>query len=151
MKLTSTAFAENTMMPAKYTCDADNISPPLTITDIPENTKSLTLIMDDPDAPNGDWVHWLVWNISPTTTEIPENFSASHPENIIEGITDFGESKYGGACPPSGVHHYHFRLYALDTTLSLTSSTDKKTLEEGIKTHIIAQAELIGLYQRQTH
>lgn len=151
MNITSMAFEDNTSMPNTYTCDGKNINPPLMWSGIPNNTKSLALIEDDPDAPNGDWVHWLLWNIPPTVVSIPERFSPSTaPETapIIEGTTSFSHAAYGGPCPPSGTHHYHFKLYALDTTLTLPSTAKKEELLQVMRGHIIDQAELIGLYQR---
>jgi len=145
MKITSPAFENNQMIPQKYTCDGEDINPPLQINDIPAGTQSLVLIVDDPDAPSGDWVHWLVWNINPATKLISENES---PQGAIQGINDFGKQNYGGPCPPSGIHHYQFKIYALNTTLNLTSSSRKKDLETAIENHILDKALLIGLYQR---
>ena len=143
MKITSSAFAHNQKIPSKYTCDGDNISPPLTIEDIPANTKSMVLIVDDPDAPSGTWVHWTVWNIDPNKTEIIES-------NIpgVEGITSFGKPGYEGPCPPSGVHRYFFKLYALDNLLNLSTLIDASQLEQAMEGHILSQAELMGSYSR---
>ncbi|MDA2935886.1 YbhB/YbcL family Raf kinase inhibitor-like protein [Patescibacteria group bacterium AH-259-L05] len=146
MNISSSAFEHNSSMPTKYTCDGDDINPDLIFSDIPEEAKSLALIMDDPDAPMGTWVHWTVWNISAQTTEIAQN---SIPDDVVEGKQSWGKSGYGGPCPPSGTHRYFFKLYALDTTLDLSSEADKAELVNAMKDHIIAQAELIGLYQRQ--
>ena len=146
MKLSSSAFIHNQTIPAKYTCDGENVNPPLTITDVLTDSKSLTLIVDDPDAPAGTWVHWTVWNISPDTKQIAEN---SVPSNAIQGKTSFGNSGYGGPCPPSGTHRYFFKLYALDTTLSLGQNATKQDLEKAFVGHILDQAELIGLYSRK--
>src|SRR3990172_4411996 len=146
MKLSSSAFTHNQTIPAKYTCDGENVNPPLTITDVLTDSKSLTLIVDDPDAPAGTWVHWTVWNISPDTKQIAEN---SVPSNAIQGKTSFGNSGYGGPCPPSGTHRYFFKLYALDTTLSLGQNATKQDLEKAFVGHILDQAELIGLYSRK--
>jgi len=145
MKLTSPAFQHNASMPSKYTCDGDNVSPPLEISDVPESATSLMLINDDPDAPAGTWTHWTVWNIYPKITKIDEN---SVPQNGIEGITSFGSPGYGGPCPPSGEHRYFFKLYALDTMLDLSSDADKAQLEKVMEGHILDEAELIGLYKR---
>ena len=145
MKITSPAFADKQMIPQKYTCDGENINPPLQITEVPSNTQSLVLIVDDPDAPSGDWVHWLVWNINPETKLITENES---PQGAIQGTNDFGKQNYGGPCPPSGIHHYQFKIYALDTTLNLPSSSRKKGLETAMANHILDKDMLIGLYQR---
>ncbi len=145
MQITSPAFTHNDSVPSKYTCDADDINPPLQISGIPEGTQSLALIVDDPDAPRGDWVHWLVWNIDPSTSEIPEN---SVPANAIQGLTDFQRNDWGGPCPPSGTHRYFFKLYALDSTLDIPASSQKADLESAMQNHILSQAELVGLYQR---
>ncbi|MDZ4209610.1 MAG: YbhB/YbcL family Raf kinase inhibitor-like protein, partial [Candidatus Curtissbacteria bacterium] len=142
MKITSAAFENNAKIPSKYTCDGENINPPLSFSGVPANAKSLVLIMDDPDAPNGTWVHWMVFNINPKINEISEN---SLPKDGIEGVTSFGKKGYGGACPPSGTHRYFFKLYALDTILNLTNP-NKAALEKEIQDHIIEKAELIGLY-----
>lgn len=145
MKLASSVFENNQAIPPKYTCDGENVSPPLTISDVPENAKSLVLIVDDPDAPRGDWVHWLVWNIPSHTKEIAEH---SVPQSAVTGLTDFGENKYGGPCPPSGTHRYQFKLFALDTLLTLPPQTKKAALENALKNHILAQTLLVGLYKR---
>lgn len=145
MKITSSVFGHNQPIPTKYTCDGQNVNPPLAFSDIPEAAKSLVLINDDPDAPAGTWVHWTVWNISPQTTGIEED---SVPAGSVESVTSFGKPGYGGPCPPSGTHRYFFKLYALDTTLDVDSSTTKQDLEKAMEDHILAQAELIGLYSR---
>ncbi len=146
MQITSPSFAHNEVIPTLYTCQGEDISPPLQFSDIPANAISLALIVDDPDAPNHDWVHWLIWNIPPTTVEIPENISKNFG---VQGITSFGRSGYGGPCPPSGQHRYFFKLYALDTTLELSNNATKNDLLKALEGHIIAQSQLIGLYQKQ--
>ena len=146
MKLESPVFENNGNIPSKYTCDGENVNPPLEISEVPENAKSLVLIVDDPDAPMGTWVHWTVWNISSKTTEISEN---SVPEGAVEGMTDFGKPGYGGPCPPSGTHRYFFKLYALDATLDLDSSDKAKDIEKAMEGHILDKAELVGLYSRK--
>lgn len=143
MKIESSAFENNGMIPAEYTCDGVNINPQLTIGGIPAGAESLVLIVDDPDAPGGTWVHWTVWNIDPLVTEIPEN---SIPMGAVEGVTDFGKTGYGGPCPPSGTHRYFFKLYALDTTLELDSSAAVQDINEAMDGHILESAELVGLY-----
>ena len=143
MKLESPAFEHNQPIPKKYTCDGEDINPPLKIEEVPKEAKSLVLIVDDPDAPMGTFTHWLLWNIDPKISEIEEN---SKPG--IEGINDFGKNSYGGPCPPSGTHHYHFKIYALDTLLDLPSSSKKSALEKTIEGHILDFSELIGLYQK---
>ncbi|OGC81857.1 MAG: hypothetical protein A2788_01285 [Candidatus Abawacabacteria bacterium RIFCSPHIGHO2_01_FULL_46_8] len=145
MQLTSPAFAHNANIPAQYTCDGYDVNPTLDIADVPDGTQSLALIMDDPDAPRGTWVHWLVWNIDPSTTKLAEN---TVPAKAVEGMTSFGKPGYGGPCPPSGTHRYFFKLYALDTTLDLHFSADKAALEAAMNGHVLTQAELIGLYAR---
>lgn len=150
MRISSTAFEQNQPVPSKYTCDGANISPPLSFSDIPSETQSLVLIVDDPDAPAKTWVHWLVWNIDPAATGAEEGSAPAGPEGntAVEGTTDFGTIGYGGPCPPSGTHRYFFRLYALDTMLELDASATKPQLEGAMEGHILDQAELIGLYQR---
>lgn len=146
MRLTSSAFSNNQLIPVKYTCNGENVNPPLTISGVHENTKSLVLIIDDPDALVGTWTHWTVWNINPTVASIGEN---SLPTGSIQGITSFGKPGYGGPCPPSSTHHYYFKLYALDTTLDLVSSAKKDELEKAMIGHILEKTELIGLYGRK--
>ena len=145
MKISSSAFESNQNIPVKYTCDGDNVNPPLEFKDVPPQAVSLVLIVDDPDAPAGTWAHWTVWNIDPATTSIAEN---SVPPKAIAGQTSAGQNTYGGPCPPSGAHRYFFKLYALDTKLSLSSFSLKADLEKAMENHILAQAELVGLYSR---
>jgi len=145
MKLTSPVFENNGNIPARYTCDGENINPPLEISQVPEGAKSLVLIINDPDAPAGDWVHWTVWNISPAAKSISES---SVPTGAIQGTTDFGKSGYGGPCPPSGVHHYQFKLYALDEVLNLNLSAKREDVEKVMEGHILEQVLLVGLYKR---
>jgi hypothetical protein len=142
----SPAFASNGFIPARYTCDGGDINPPLEIYNVPAEAKSLALIVDDPDAPIGMWVHWVVWNIDPETREIAED---QVPRNAVQGKNDWKRNSYGGPCPPSGVHRYFFKLYALDTRLNLGIGTTKKDLEKAMHRHILADAELIGLYKRR--
>ncbi len=145
MELTSSVFTDSQLLPLEYTCDGDNINPSLTIDSIPADTKSLTLIVDDPDAPNGDWVHWLVWNIDPSVAQIEEG---SIPTGGIEGTTDFNTISYNGPCPPSGEHRYQFKLYALDTLLDLDSTATKPDVVKAMEGHILAETMLTGLYHR---
>ena len=145
MELSSTVFENKGPIPSAYTCDGKNISPPLKISNVPENTETLTLIVDDPDAPAGTWVHWTVWNIDPKTSKIKEN---SVPAGAVEGVTSFGDNGYGGPCPPSGIHRYVFKLYALDIKLELTPHADVKQLEEAMKDHIIEKIEIMATYGR---
>lgn len=145
MQIISPAFKDNDSIPAKYTCDGQNINPPLEFFDVPPGAKSLTLTMEDPDAPMGTFIHWVVWNIDPSTKEIYEH---SIPANAMQGITSKGKPGYAGPCPPKGTHRYFFKVYALNATLDLPGNTDKKMLEEAMKNHIIAKGELVGLYDR---
>ncbi|MDP4283689.1 MAG: YbhB/YbcL family Raf kinase inhibitor-like protein [Bacteroidota bacterium] len=141
--ISSIAFQNNGMIPLKYTCDGSNINPPLNIENIPEEAKSLTLIVDDPDAPIGTWVHWVVWNI-PVTHQIKEN-----EIHGTEGLNDFQQHHYAGPCPPpSGTHRYFFKVYALNALLDLPSGTKKPQLEKAMSEYIIAFGELIGFYKR---
>lgn len=146
IKISSKSFKHNGPIPSKYTCDGADVSPPLSIEGVPASAKSLALIVDDPDAPAGTWAHWVVWNISPSVKEISES---SLPQGAQEGMTDFRNRGYGGPCPPSGTHRYFFKLYALDTTLSLSPSTTKAALEKAMAGHIAAQGELVGVYKRK--
>jgi len=147
MKLTSSAFQHNGSIPPKYTCDGDDVNPPLLISEVPKGAKSLLLIADDPDAPVGLWVHWTMWNISPDTEKIIENFPKP-PQGAVEGLTSFGRFGYGGPCPPDGEHRYFFKLYALDTELILSPDADKVMLEEEMVGHVLEKAELVGKYVR---
>ena len=137
----SSAFKHNETIPKKYSCEGDNVNPPLTIEGIPKQTKSLALIMDDPDAPSGTYVHWVVWNID-TAGKIEQN---SVPGN--EGVNSANQSMYTGPCPPSGTHRYFFKVYALDTDLDLPKNSTKQDLQTAMQNHIIAKGELIGLYK----
>jgi hypothetical protein len=145
MDIKSPAFENNTQIPSKYTCNGENINPPLIFTEVPSNAQGLALIVDDPDAPSGTWTHWIVWNIPPKTTQIDED---STPMESIEGINSSRRPGYGGPCPPFGTHRYFFRLYALDTKLDLPPQTTLEKLEMSLNGHVLAQAELIGLYSR---
>lgn len=144
MKLTSPEFEHNKAIPSEFTCDANDISPPLQISDVPQEARSLVLIMDDPDAPMGTFVHWVMWNIPPETTEIKKGEQISWPQ----GRTDFGRIGYGGPCPPQGTHRYFFKLYVLDTTLDLPPGSTKQEVEDAMSGHKIAEAQLIGTYTR---
>lgn len=145
MQITSTVFENNKRIPSKYTCDGENINPPLTFSQVPKEAQSLVLIVDDPDAPSKTWAHWVLYNIPSSTLQVLENQT---PEGAVEGTTDFGEKRYGGPCPPSGTHRYFFKLYALDTTLDLEGGATKEQVEERMKDHVIDQVQLIGLYER---
>jgi Raf kinase inhibitor-like YbhB/YbcL family protein len=139
----SRAFENNQLIPTKYTCDGDDVNPPLTIEDVPEGTKSLVMIVDDPDAPSGTWNHWVVWNIPPDTRKIEENTFPG-----TEGISTSRKHAYGGPCPPYGTHRYFFKVYALDAKLDLTADSTKNDVEKAMGSHILAEGELLGLYRR---
>jgi len=143
MKVTSPAFGNNDFIPKKYTCQGDDVNPPLAIENVPVDAKSLALIVDDPDAPVGTWVHWVVFDI-PIMDKIDEK---SIPGK--QGINDFGKKNYGGPCPPSGIHRYFFKIYALDTNLTLREGVTKSELEGAMKGHIVGNAELVGLYKKE--
>lgn len=145
--ITSNAFANDSLIPSRYTCDGANVSPQLSWTNGPENTKSYALICDDPDAPSKTWVHWLVFNIPAETNSIDEG--AASIAGAQYGKNDFGNTNYGGPCPPSGTHHYHFKIYALNCMLPLKNGATKKEIEDAMKGHILAQGELVGLYSRK--
>jgi Raf kinase inhibitor-like YbhB/YbcL family protein len=144
MNISSSAFAENSKVPKQYTCDGENTSPPLTIADVPAEAKSLALVVDDPDAPGGTWVHWVVWRIDAGTREIK---AGSLPEGAVQGVNSFKRRNYGGPCPPSGSHRYFFKLYALDRALNLHPDATKADLEKAMKGHVIAEARTIGRYR----
>jgi hypothetical protein len=136
-------FKHNGYIPAKYTCDGENVNPPLNIRGFPKETKSLVLIVDDPDAPMGTWDHWVVWNISPRET-IKENTVPG-----TEGLNDFRKHSYGGPCPPSGTHRYFFKVYALDTMLELSPNSKKRDVEKAMIGHMLSKGEIVGLYRRR--
>lgn len=143
LTVSSTAFANNGMIPVKYTCTGQQASPPLTITNIPAGAKSLALIVHDPDAPmTGGFTHWVVWNID-TEGSIPENFKGEN-----EGLNSMKKKGYFGMCPPKGTHHYHFMVYALDVSLNIDKNTDKAGLEKVMKGHILASGDLVGVYDK---
>ena len=149
MKLTSSAFDNNSIIPKKYGYKHGNISPPLKFEDIPEGTKSLVLIIDDPDAMEAVgkvWSHWIIWNISPNISEFPEN---SIPENCLEGKTDFGEIGYGGPAPPDKEHRYVFKLYAIKSILPNPKGSSKQEIENSIQNQILEKTELYGKFSPQ--
>jgi len=145
LQLSSSAFEQNGKIPSKYTCDGNDMSPPLEISGVPAEAASLVLIMDDPDAPVGTWDHWIVFNLSPQLTVITEG---EEPAGI-PGNNSWGKTGYGGPCPPDGEHRYFFKLFALDVTLDLKEGTTKADVEKAIDGHILEQTELVGLYKRQ--
>jgi Raf kinase inhibitor-like YbhB/YbcL family protein len=152
--LTSPSFRNNQPIPAKHSCEAADASPALKWEGAPTGTKSFALIADDPDAPGGTFVHWVIYGISASTTELPENVAKTESVaalgNAKQGASSFGRVGYGGPCPPRGhgVHHYHFKLYALDMDLNLAARVHSQQLEAAMKGHILAQAELVGTYRR---
>ncbi len=151
MRLLSPAFKDKSEIPTKFTCDGEDISPPLMIKNVPKEAKSLALIMDDPDAPMGTFVHWVVYDIDPSTTLIEEN--QPHTPTILNGAkqgkNDFPKIGYGGPCPPNGRHRYFFKLYALDAKLDLDPGLTKEELLKHIQRHVIAQSVFMGTYERK--
>lgn len=143
MKIESDIFLNNEKIPVEYTCDGESKPISLKISDMPENAKSLALIVDDPDAPNGDFVHWVVWNIDPKISEIE---SGEIPNGAVEGINSSGRKNWVAPCPPSGIHHYYFKLSALDTMLDLPKSATKADLLNAMSGHILENSMLTGLY-----
>ena len=151
MKLTSTAFADGNPIPTRHTCDGVDVSPPLQWSDAPAGAKSFALICDDPDAPVGDWVHWVIYGLPAATTALPEKIAPNEtlPNGALQGVNDFRRVGYGGPCPPPGKpHRYFFKLYALDAGLPLRSRGTKADLLRAMQGHILAQAQLMGTYQR---
>jgi len=144
MKISSVAFANNGKIPKKYTCDGASVSPPLKISDVPKNTKSLALILDDPDAPSGTFTHWVIWGISPKKTQ----FAEGEKKGFVEGTMDLGKPGYFGPCPPSGVHRYVFKLFALDSQVDISAKSKKQELVSTMQNHIIQNATLVGKYSR---
>ena len=145
IQLTSPAFSEGGAIPKKFTCDADNVSPQLAWSGVPSETKSLVLIVDDPDAPSGDWVHWVLYDLPPELTGLAEGIKGVG----VDGVNDFRKPGYGGPCPPRGSNHrYFFKLYALDTRLNLKPGASKAEVEKDMGGHILAQGQLVGIYGR---
>jgi len=146
MEIKSRAFKNGEYIPPRYTCDGENFNPPLEIYDIPAQTKVLAIVLDDPDAPSKTWVHWLLWNIPVENHSIEEN---DPPQNAVYGVNDFEKLEYGGPCPPSGVHRYFFKVYALDRELQLPEGATKDELMSAIEQCKIGSAQLVGLYSRR--
>lgn len=145
MNIETVAFEQGKPIPEKFTCQGEDVSPEFTLRDVPSNSKSLVLIMDDPDAPSGTFDHWIAWNIPPDTKKLKEGVALAE-----QGKNHFGNLGYGGPCPPPGKpHRYFFKLYALDTLLNLPSGSSKKQVEKAMEGHIIGKAELMGTYQRR--
>ncbi len=150
-KVSTTAFAPGGTIPKRFTCEGQDISPPLSWTSPPPGTQSLVLMILDPDAPSGTWTHWLIYNLPPTLRQLPENVPkhARLANGAAQGRNDFGRLGFGGPCPPPGKpHHYHFRLFALNTRLSLAPGATRPQVEQAIRGHIIAQAELVARFGR---
>jgi len=150
-ELTSTAFAPGEPIPRKYSCDGEDISPPLQWSDPPQGTQSFALICDDPDAPVGTWVHWVLYNLPAETRALPEAVPPEDelPDGSRHGKNSWRRLDYGGPCPPGGTHRYFFKLYALDTMLNLKAGASKEQVLKAIEGHILAQAELMGVYSRR--
>jgi len=150
MELKSTAFVQGGKIPGRYTCDGQNISPPLEWGAVPTGTESLAIICDDPDAPVGTWVHWIYYDIPAGVTQLPEQVRAVERPAIggRQGINDFHKVGYGGPCPPGGIHRYYFKIFALNAMLNLSAGTSKSQLLKAMNEHILGQAELMGVYRR---
>src|SRR5689334_9978527 len=149
LRLTSPGFAENGMIPPKYTCDGKNMSTPLAWSGAPSGTKSFALIVHDPDAPPGDFTHWVLYDLPASANNLPENvLKENRAQGGAQGMNDFGKVGYGGPCPPSGTHRYVFTLYALDAQLGLAPRASRAQVEAAIKGHLLAQTELTGKYGR---
>ena len=150
MKITSSAFEEGGLIPRKFTCDDIDVSPPLAWHHAPEGTKEFALICDDPDAPMGTWVHWVIYNIPVSTNKFEEGIQkeSALDNGIVQGRNDFRKTGYGGPCPPGGTHRYFFKLYALDINLSLVPGKTKSELLKAIEGHILAESQLMGKYSR---
>ena len=152
-KLSSSAFGQNQSIPAKYSCEGEDVSPPLAWEGAPAGAKSFALICDDPDAPGGNWVHWVIWNVPGTALGLPANVAKTETVAALggarQGLNGWPKLGYNGPCPPRGLHHYHFKLYALDAVLELPPKAGKRQLEDAMKGHILGQTELVGTYQRK--
>jgi Raf kinase inhibitor-like YbhB/YbcL family protein len=150
MRIESPAFEPEGPIPPEHTCDGKDVSPPLAWTDPPASTASFALICDDPDAPAGTWVHWVLWNIPPVERRLAKGIArtAELTGGARQGTNDFRRLGYGGPCPPSGTHRYFFRLFALDATLNLSAGATRKELERAMSGHVLGQAELMGKYRR---
>ena len=151
MNITSSAFGNEEKIPSRYTCDGRDLSPPLAWEKVPQKAESLVLICDDPDAPMGTWVHWVLYDLEPRLSGLPEGVEpVEHPAvGGTQGKNDFGRLGYGGPCPPSGTHRYFFKLYALDTTLNLPAGKTKSQVMKAIQGHVLDEAVLMGTYSRR--
>ncbi len=152
MKIISSAFNEGDTIPSKYTCDSLNVSPPLRWSSVPGGTKSFALVFEDPDAPMGTWVHWLIYNLPENILEMPENIPPikNLPNGAVQSRNDFRKIGYGGPCPPMGTHHYFFKIFALDCELKAEQEITRPELMRAISGHVLADAQLMGKYKRQS-
>jgi Raf kinase inhibitor-like YbhB/YbcL family protein len=152
LEMTSDAFANGQSIPVKHSCKGKNISPALAWNEPPAGTQSFALILDDPDAPMGTWVHWVLFNIPANTRNLPEDFPITgknaDPNAVYVGKNSWGDLRYGGPCPPSGTHRYYFKLYALNTTIRLSPGATKEQVLKEMQGHILAQAELMGTFSK---
>ena len=150
MQISSSAFTEGALIPRRYTCDAENVSPPLEWTGVPPEAQSLALIVDDPDAPSGTFIHWVLFDLPAGSTGLPEGLKAQTAleGGGLQGTNSFRKAGYGGPCPPGGTHRYFFRLYALDARLSLASGAGAREVQAAMKDHVLAEAALMGRYKR---
>jgi hypothetical protein len=152
VEITSSAFEDGGFIPARHTCEAEDLSPPLKWANVPGDSKSLAIICDDPDAPAGTWVHWVTYDMSPTLSELPEGIPPSEitPDGAKQGVNDFRRTGYGGPCPPpGGPHRYFFKLYALDIEPGLPAGASKADLLRVMEGHVLGEGQLMGLYQRK--
>ena len=149
--LKSSVFSEGGNIPAEYTCDGKDMSPPLAWSGVPQNAQSLAIIADDPDAPIGDWVHWVVYDLPSVVTGFPAHIPSVERLSMggMQGRTDFGRIGYGGPCPPRGIHRYFFKIYALDTFLNGRPGMTKKELLQAMQGHVLAEGQLMGKYERK--
>jgi Raf kinase inhibitor-like YbhB/YbcL family protein len=150
LEMKSEVFQYNGMIPSRYTCDGANVSPPLTWSSVPAETESISLICEDPDAPVGNWVHWVLFNLPPDTRSLEEGVQpySTHSNGSTHGVNDYGRLGYGGPCPPGGTHRYFFRIFALDQTLLLQPGATKIDVVNAMRGHILAKGELMGKYRR---
>lgn len=148
IKVTSPAFEPDSLIPMQYSCEGDDIAPEIKWQNLPKNTKTLALICDDPDAPHGTWVHWVVYNIPASDTSFSAK-SSTDDDSFVFGKNSWGKTSYGGPCPPSGTHRYFFKLYALDTDLKLKAGATKEELLRAMEGHVLAEGELMGRYKKQ--
>ncbi len=150
LSLTSAVFQDGEIIPSQYTCEGKNISPPLQWEGVPTGVESFVLIMDDPDAPAGVWDHWILFNLPKDLRHIQED-ERRFPSDIKKGINSWVNLSYGGPCPPSGIHHYFFKLYALSKKLELSDAANKPEIEKAMRGHILAQAQLVGVYKKTSN